>query len=613
MTSGLVWNNLVTYSLQIGLLVALASLVPPLVRLRLPGARLAFWQLLLAACLLLPLVRPWRQEVITSDVSVTTTVVAVAQPAPAPRSIPKTEIALGLLLLGLAIRLGWLGAGFRRLARYRRESQPFRTEFAGRSAEFRIADVASPVTFGARRPVVLLPRTFPSLEGRQQTAILCHELLHVERGDWLFTVAEELVRAVFWFHPAIWWLLGEIQLAREQAVDREVIERTQAKDEYVDALLAIAGAHAEADLAPAPLFLRKRHLKQRVVSIFKEVRMSRTRLVSALATGLCILMAVCWFVTSTFPLAAAPQVVSDADGVAVDLGGATLLHRAPVAYPEGARKKGVQGSVVVQVRLDGSGNVADAQVQSGPEELRHAALESVLQWHFAHEAAGNTRQVTIAFALPKAGAAPVAAPSSSVVVAPPPFPPGKIDPVARPAVTLKSIAVVGLSDEVKSELTSRLPVHVGDSLSSAQIQQIFQAVREYDEHLTVQLRPAGNGEATLTILTAPNTLRTAVPAPESGNAPLKIGGNIQSTKLVSQPRPVYPQEAKDARISGVVKLSAIIAADGTIKHLEVLSGHPLLVPAALDAVKLWVYQPTLLNGNPVEVQTQIDVNFTLSQ
>ena len=85
------------------------------------------------------------------------------------------------------------------------------------------------------------------------------------RRDWLFTVAEELVRAVFWFHPAIWWLLGEIQLAREQAVDRRVIEITQSRDPYMDALLAMAGARPQLDLAPAPLFLRKRHLKQRVV------------------------------------------------------------------------------------------------------------------------------------------------------------------------------------------------------------------------------------------------------------------------------------------------------------------------------------------------------------
>jgi len=94
---------------------------------------------------------------------------------------------------------------------------------------------------------------------------------------------------------------------------------------------------------------------------------------------------------------------------------------------------------------------------------------------------------------------------------------------------------------------------------------------------------------------------------------IKVGGNVQSAKLMRQPRPNYPPLAKQARISGVVKLSAVIGKDGTIKELQVVSGHPLLVPSALEAVKQWVYQPTLLNGEPVEVQTQIDVNFTLSQ
>jgi protein TonB len=94
---------------------------------------------------------------------------------------------------------------------------------------------------------------------------------------------------------------------------------------------------------------------------------------------------------------------------------------------------------------------------------------------------------------------------------------------------------------------------------------------------------------------------------------LRIGGAVQQAKLVRQPKPVYPPLAKQARISGTVKLSAIISKDGTIQHLEVISGHPLLVPAALEAVKQWVYQPTLLNTEPVEVITQIDVNFTLSQ
>jgi protein TonB len=94
---------------------------------------------------------------------------------------------------------------------------------------------------------------------------------------------------------------------------------------------------------------------------------------------------------------------------------------------------------------------------------------------------------------------------------------------------------------------------------------------------------------------------------------IRVGGNVQQAKLVRQPKPVYPPLAKQARISGVVRLNAIISKDGTIQNLQVISGHPLLVPSALEAVKQWVYQPTLLNGEAVEVVTQIDVNFTLSQ
>jgi protein TonB len=94
---------------------------------------------------------------------------------------------------------------------------------------------------------------------------------------------------------------------------------------------------------------------------------------------------------------------------------------------------------------------------------------------------------------------------------------------------------------------------------------------------------------------------------------IRVGGNVQQAMLIKQPRPLYPPLAKQARIQGVVRLNAIIGKDGTIQNLTVATGHPLLVPAALEAVKQWVYKPTLLNGEPVEVVTQIDVNFTLSQ
>ncbi len=92
-----------------------------------------------------------------------------------------------------------------------------------------------------------------------------------------------------------------------------------------------------------------------------------------------------------------------------------------------------------------------------------------------------------------------------------------------------------------------------------------------------------------------------------------MGGNVQQTMLVEQPHPVYPALAKQARIQGMVTLNAVIGKDGHVVNLAVVKGHPLLIQAALDAVKDWVYKPTLLNGSPVEVVTQIDVNFTLSE
>jgi protein TonB len=93
---------------------------------------------------------------------------------------------------------------------------------------------------------------------------------------------------------------------------------------------------------------------------------------------------------------------------------------------------------------------------------------------------------------------------------------------------------------------------------------------------------------------------------------IRVGGNVQQARLVSQPKPVYPPLARQARIQGTVRFNAVIGTDGTIQNLQLVNGHPLLVPAATAAVKQWVYKPTLLNGEPVEVVTQIDVNFTLS-
>ena len=101
------------------------------------------------------------------------------------------------------------------------------------------------------------------------------------------------------------------------------------------------------------------------------------------------------------------------------------------------------------------------------------------------------------------------------------------------------------------------------------------------------------------------------PPPPPKATRIKLGGQVVAAKLVAQPQPVYPPLARQARIQGNVVLHAIIDKDGRVGELQVISGHPLLVQSALEAVKNWRYQPTQLNGDPVEVDTTITVSFVL--
>ena len=104
------------------------------------------------------------------------------------------------------------------------------------------------------------------------------------------------------------------------------------------------------------------------------------------------------------------------------------------------------------------------------------------------------------------------------------------------------------------------------------------------------------------------------PAPNPVPAgPARVSAGVQAAKLIYGPSPVYSQIAKTARVQGTVRLEAIVGTDGTIRDLHAIAGPPLLIPIALEAVRTWRYQPTLLSGTAVEVATEIDVNFRLMQ
>jgi periplasmic protein TonB len=104
----------------------------------------------------------------------------------------------------------------------------------------------------------------------------------------------------------------------------------------------------------------------------------------------------------------------------------------------------------------------------------------------------------------------------------------------------------------------------------------------------------------------------AKPVPIAEAKPVRVSGGVLAAKILKRVVPAYPVIAKQSHVSGTVRLLATLSKDGRIENLRVIEGPPLLRKAALDAVSQWVYSPTILNGQPVEVEAPIEVNFTLN-
>lgn len=329
MQTPLSFSNLLFWSVQVALLVLAAAFLPRLLQIRQPRVLLAYWRALLAIALLLPVIQPWRriQAFAAFELSPDIAPVHVSStslPAAAPWYLRNLELfiqTLGFLILaGILLRFAILALGLLRLRRLRRLSVPVSAHAPSSvllekmhsdvkvRAEFRLSsEVDSPVTFGFLAPVILLPERFPSMDTRFQSAIACHELLHVRRHDWAHHLLEEVIRAVLWFHPAIAWLVARVRLAREQVVDLEVVSLTNARKTYLEALLEFAAGRERVAAIPAPPFLVERQLAERVALMLKEVRMSRTRLIASLVamTGGIALTGV--LAVWAFPLKAAPR------------------------------------------------------------------------------------------------------------------------------------------------------------------------------------------------------------------------------------------------------------------------------------------------------------------
>jgi beta-lactamase regulating signal transducer with metallopeptidase domain len=389
-----VLQNFHSWMTQVFLIGSVGALLPSAFRIRHPRSQLVYCHLVLLVCLAVPVLQSWHHPVVVlgeaqQTASQSTESAVIASPV-AQTTVPWEQLMILLIVSGMIARLSWTVLGLLRIDRHRLAAAPLypvpeivhdASKRIGASATFCVSTRGlGPVTFGFIRPVVLLPKSLFSMSEAAQRSVLCHELLHVKRRDWLITVAEEVIGAVFWFHPAVWWLLGQARLSREQLVDAEVVRAISDREPYIDALLTMSGVQRGLDLVPAPLFLRRRHLLQRMHLLVSEISMSKARLLSSYTLIAGILSTAAWLAFVSFPLIGHAEVRETARAEAQSQNPpGYVVNIQPLSYPQEAIDKKIEGAVVVELSFNAAGDIIDSHVISGPEELRKTALESALK------------------------------------------------------------------------------------------------------------------------------------------------------------------------------------------------------------------------------------------
>jgi TonB family protein len=371
---------------------------------------------------------------------------------------------------------------------------------------------AMPLTWGSWRPTILLPSGAASWSQERRRIVLCHELAHIARGDWLLQICAEISRAIYWFHPLAWHAAAALRHESERACDDIVLNSGIDAEDYAGELLHLARnlTNAPTRICPALAIARTTNLERRFAAMLNP---SLNRRSSRRSKLLMSLFAVCLLL----PLAAvrlpAQEVSGEFTGVIYDASGA-----------------GVPNATVI---------LTDAKNKS--IEMSSSAADG--KFSFKSVPAGGY----------------------TVKVMKPGF-----EVYRDPNLVLK----------------------IGEN-------------RTLDIHLTigtlndtVEVEASGHGQS-----------GTATPSKR-----VKLGGEVEASKVITKVQPIYPESAKSAGAQGTVNLHAVIGMNGVPLSLQVINTdvNPDLARASIEAVSKWRYSPTLLNGQPIEVDTNITIVFTLN-
>jgi TonB family protein len=528
------------------------------------------------------------------------------------------------------------------------------------------AAVHVPFTAGVLRHVILLPADWREWPQAKLSSVLAHELAHVARRDWLAARLASLNRVIFWFHPLAWWLERKLASLAEESADQTALAVVGDTRSYAGAILDFALAMQGKRLRSmeATAMARSTRVGRRVERILSTRHSSAATLTSgaAIATVLCALPLVLAAAAlkpepQAPPPSAGVSAFSQAQSAAADEIARLEERLRANPFDIEARMKLLftysrennaeamarhaaflvdnqpeeSGAVIATQMLAGKANPGMADPQRSEQELQR--LAAVWRRHASERSnqaivLSNAAQV-LQMARDHFGAEDYLQRARRLEPSNPRY---LRQLAALYAVALLNPGAETFATRVKAELDTtpdaELLLAVAEALAPTPLgaPAYFKTPEQQRDYVESTKRRAAMAEKYLQRAQSlgaagdrAGPLRQRIAAalaskPEvNPEAPRRIavGGGVQDRMLVEKVEPVYPPQAKEARIQGTVRFTAVIDTGGHVRNLTLVSGHPLLVEAAQQAVQQWRYKPTLLNGEPVEVVTQIDVHFTL--
>jgi TonB family protein len=497
--------------------------------------------------------------------------------APEKQRLPVSAIALGIWLSGACIAEFVILAGIFRIAwlAFQSRSQADREEPAGIGSIARGLGLQRRIrvlrserkllgTWGVFRPRILLPVDSDGWDEDRLRIVLTHELAHIKRFDWLVQMVAEFARAFYWFNPLFWIACRRLRTDSELACDDVVISQGIQANDYARHLLEIARTSRKYGRAWSPVLAMAQPptLERRFVAMLNPSLNHRPARGAGIA--LACLVAVCLVLpVAAMRGAAEPAQIVTPPPVLVAASAPAPKRAEPAPLLPAARKPRAIRPAVPQGLADGSlsGTVSDGSGAVVP---------------------GVT--VTVSTIVRNAGGVTETPVQTTV---------------ARETGKFEFRALTPGQYSLRAEL----PGFVTFRKSGLQVEPS----KALTENVTLVL---GTISEKVTVTAAGQPRQVPPGTPQR----IRVGGHVVAANLIHQVKPVYPESARDAGIEGTVHLQGVIGADGTLAIVRIIrSNNADLTAAALESVKQWRYRPTQLNGEPVEVLTDIDVEFKLQQ